>query len=113
MEKMYTLARGGRARLFGYNENNIELQILTGQDFESKFYISHKEIAELLEYFKTKGWFILGNQIDNVKPNGLGDYFKTILKVSPKYASHIAAYLVKKEKLLFRDDNGLLEFKVK
>lgn len=113
MHKIYTLARDGRARLFGYNETESEVEIFTGKDFLSKFIIRNKLIAELLEFFRGKEWFFLGNQVNNIKPNGLGDYFKSILGASPKYSSHVAAYLVKKGKLLFRDDCGLLEFKVK
>lgn len=114
MEKMYTLARGGRARLFGYDEKSTEVIFYTGKELSSAFYFTNKDIEGILEYFKGKGWFILGNQVDNVKPNGMGAYFESAFGLSfVKLASHVGAYLVKKGKLLYRDDNGLLEFKVK
>lgn len=114
MEKMYTLARGGRAREFGYEEKPAEVIFYTGKEFSSSFYFTNEDLKGILEHFKNRGWFILGNQVDNVKPNGLGAYFENAFGLSfVKLASHVGAYLVKKGKLLYRDDNGLLEFKVK
>jgi len=113
MDKLYTLAKGARAREFGYIKDLTGLTVYTGKDLSTIFYIADSNIESMLTYFESKGWFVLGNQIDDVKPNGLGDYFKSVLKVSPKYASHIAAYLVKESKLTYRDDSGYLEFRVR
>lgn len=114
MEKMYTLARGGRAREFGYEEKPTEVVFHTGKEFSSSYYFTKKDLSGILEHFKDKGWFILGNQVDNIKPKGMGAYFESAFGLSlVKLASHVGAYLVKREKLLYRDDNGLLQFKVK
>ncbi|MCL2751975.1 MAG: hypothetical protein FWE62_04370 [Firmicutes bacterium] len=114
MEKMYTLARGGRARKFGYEEKPTEVVFHTGKDFSSSYSFTNNDLNGIVEYFKDKGWFILGNQVDNVKPDGMGAYFESIFGLSlVKLASHAAAYLVKQGKLLYRDDYGYLEFKVR
>jgi len=113
MNKMFTLSRGGRAKEFGYEKSDLELKIYTGADFSTEYTICESDIEDILMHFKDKGWFILGNQVDNIKPNGLGDYFKTELEASPKFASHIAAYLMKQGKLDYRDDYDYLEFRVK
>lgn len=114
MEKMYTLARGGRAKVFGYKETSTEVIVYTGAAFASEYSFKKDDIAKMLEHFKDKGWFILGNQVDNVKPNGMGSYLKnSINSGAVKYASHLGAFLVKQGKLLYRDDFGRIEFKVK
>jgi len=113
MNKMYTLSKDARAREFGYLEEDEGLMIFTGSNLETEFYISDNDIEQMLFYFSNKDWFVLGNQIDDVKPNGLGDYFKSELRASPKFASHVAAYLVRAGKLFHQDVNGYLEFKAK
>lgn len=113
MKELCTLAKGGRSRIFGYDETADKVVFFTGSNLDSTYNISSKAIEELLIFFREKGWFMLGNQVDNIKPNGLGDYFKSVLGDSPKYASHLASYLVNKDKLMFRDDYGFLEFKIK
>ncbi|HQC54884.1 MAG TPA: hypothetical protein PKX91_04075 [Clostridia bacterium] len=113
MEKMYTLARGGRARVFGYEERQTGVVFYTGKEFSSIYGVSNEDLNKITEHFQGKGWFILGNQVDDVKPNGLGEYFEIGLGIPAKLASHVGAYLVKKGKLLFRDDFGKIEFKVK
>ena len=110
---MYTLAQGARARQFGYIKELEELTVYTGKDFSTAFCIFDSDIEDMLSYFCGKGWAVLGNQIDAVKFGGIGDYFKSVLKESPKFASHICAYLAENDRLLYRDDNGYLEFKVK
>ena len=114
MENIYTLARGGRARLFGFKEETDGITICTGKNFCTVEFFTNGELEEILNHFQGKGWFPLNNDQTgkDLKENGLGAFFKDTLKKVPKYASHIAAYLVKKGKLHYRDDYGFLEFKV-
>lgn len=115
MEKHYTLARGGRARQFGFVEEDGGITFFTGKDFGSEVYFTNEEIESITSHFQGKGWFPLSNDQTgkNLKENGLGAFLKTELDKSPKNASHVAAYLVLKEKLDYRDDSNFLEFKVK
>jgi len=55
-----------------------------------------------LKHFSNREWFPLGNKIDEVKPGGLGEYFKNVLKTSPKFASHFASVLVSQGRVEYR-----------
>ena len=52
--------------------------------------------------------------MDNVKPGGLGEYFRDQLGKSPKFASHFASIMVNQGRLIYRFGvNHRAELKVK
>ena len=110
-----TLSKDKRAKKFGYAESESQITFYTEKNLESEIpsvHFTFNDVGKILNRFQNKGWFVLGNQVDNVKDGGLGDFIKSNLKKSPKYASHVAAYLHNIDKLDFRTDNGFIELKV-
>lgn len=108
----WTLGSGKKSKPFwAYMENN-GIKILTGQKRKTELFLSNQNIESCLKHFSTIDWFPLGNTIDNIKPNGLGEYFKNTLKKSPKFASHYAAILVHQGRLKKRDGKRNVELKV-
>jgi len=87
---------------FGHILMTGGITICTGPEGKSKVYLSNMEIEMCLKHFADKGWFLLGNSVDNITPGGLGDYFYKELKQSPKFASHFAALMVEQGKLIYR-----------
>ena len=117
MIHLNTLSRDNRKRKFGFIEYNTETHFFTGKNYDKKveasFILSENDINIILEHFKDKGWFILGNQVDDVKPNGFGSFYKDALNGSPKNTSHISSYLQHKDLIISRIHNGCLELKIK
>lgn len=97
-----TLGYGQKARKFYALEQNDYIYIFTGENYTTPQQLHGREIERCIEHFSGTGWFPLGNSIDYVKEGSLGEYFKCKLKVSPKFASHFAAVLVKKSIIIYR-----------
>lgn len=85
---------------FKVEEFDDKIRFFTGPEFRQKqkedFVLTKSQIEEIPKNFKTKDWFILGNNITGIIPGGFGEYVKEYLSISPKYASHIVAYMRKK-----------------
>jgi hypothetical protein len=56
--------------------------------------VSWPDYKRMVSFFRGRGLFLLGNQVDKVKAGSLGEYFLVHLKKSPRYASHYAAVMV-------------------
>jgi hypothetical protein len=109
----WTLSIGKRAKPFWAYVSEDGIKILTGPEGRTKLFLTNSTIESCLRHFSKAGWFLLGNQIDAVKPNSLGEYFKKILKKSPKFASHFAAIFVTQGRLTCRyGTRNIIELKV-
>jgi len=97
-----TLGIGEKAKPFKAKISEEDITVLTGSEGKTCLSLSNQAIESCLRHFSKTGWFLLGNQIDAVKSNSLGEYFKKILKKSPKFASHFAAILVDQGRLKCR-----------
>lgn len=97
-----TLGFGGKAKGFGAHIDEDGIRVLTGPEGRTPLYLSNRDMESCLSHFAAVGWFPLGNQIDKVKENGLGEYFLKVLGVSPKFASHFASILVAQGRLTHR-----------
>lgn len=94
MEELWTLGSGKRKRKFKADFRSGDfLTIKTGK-LSYGMKLSRSDYGDMIEYFRGREEFRLGNQIDNVYKGGLGEYFQKELKKSPKYASHFARILV-------------------
>ncbi len=98
----WTLGKGKGAKLFRADVGDKGIAIYCGDAFSAKCWLTHAEIIDMLKHFENRDWFPLGNCIDNVKPGGLGEYFKDILKKSPKFASHYASILCIQHRLDYK-----------
>ena len=107
-----TLGKGKKAKKFWVTVEDEGYRIFTGKKGKTSLKLSYKDIELYIKYFRGKGWFLLGNNITNVIPGGLGEYFKDTLKRSPKFASHVAALLVNQRRLKFRHERLAIELKV-
>jgi hypothetical protein len=111
MIRLLTLSNDNRKKEFGIIEYDKEIYFFTGKDFDKKtepsFILTKTEIDKIIIHFKDKVYFILGNQVDNIKPNGFGEYYKNELRGSVKNTSHIASYLVYKKLLDYRHSNKI------
>ena len=105
----FTLGYGNRAKCFWTYIDEEGITLLTGAEGKTQLFLQHDVIDECLNHFKDKGSFPLGNSIDNVKPDGLGEYFLNTLKKSPKFASHVTSILVSQGRLKYKygDNNGI------
>jgi hypothetical protein len=94
MQELLTLAQGDRKRRFNADIAAGErIRIETGRKHNGVC-VSWQEYKRMVAFFRPKGFFLLGNRIDSVREGGLGEYFRDVLKKSPKYASHFAAIMV-------------------
>jgi hypothetical protein len=94
MQDLLTLAPGVRKRRFRAEISAGErIRIETGHK-GSGVTVSWSDYKRMVSFFRAKGFFLLGNRIDEVRSGSLGEYFKYRLKKSPKYASHFAAIMV-------------------
>jgi hypothetical protein len=94
MQELLTLAPGDKKRRFKAEIIAGErIRIETGRKHNGVS-LSWQEYKKMVSFFRQKGFFPLGNQIDSVKEDGLGEYFRDVLKKSPRYASHFAAIMV-------------------
>jgi hypothetical protein len=94
MQELLTLAPGDKKRRFRVEIIAGErIRIETGRK-NNGVSVSWQDYKRMIYFFRPKGFFLLGNQIDSVKEDGLGEYFRDVLKKSPKYASHFAAVMV-------------------
>ena len=73
----WTLGRGGQAKKFWVNSNEKGLTFYSGAEGKSITKLTYQQIEDCLRHFADRGWFILGNGIDDIKPGGLGEYLKT------------------------------------
>jgi hypothetical protein len=105
-----TLCPDGRSRPF-----RAEIQrggVLFQVGTKTRFLLTTEQLTLCLEHFRHTGWFPLGNNITAVTPGGLGAYFKENVLHNPKFASHVAAFLVAQGQLDHRWENNRLELKV-
>jgi len=94
MQDLLTLAPGNRKRRFRAEISAGErIRIETGHK-GSGVTVSWSDYKRMVSFFRGRGFFLLGNRIDDVKAGGLGEYFRDRLKKSPRYASHFAAIMV-------------------
>lgn len=109
----WTLGYGRKARRFWAHINEEGITVFTGAEGQTPLFLSVHNIESCLAHFRVAGWFLLGNTIDDVKPNSLGEYFRGVLKASPKFASHFAAILVNQQRLDYRyGKRNMVELKV-
>ncbi|MBD3339231.1 MAG: hypothetical protein GF353_08980 [Candidatus Lokiarchaeota archaeon] len=109
----WTLAVGNKAKLFKAEVMENGIFISTGENYKSNIFLTSLEIKNCLLHFKKYNWFPLGNNITNLTPGGLGDYFLNTLHKSPKYAGHFAAIWVNQGLLTHRYGNyNRIELKV-
>lgn len=104
-DQYWTLAKGKKSKVFWGSVEENGIRIFTGPSGETECFLDHSEVDRMLQYFSDKGWFLLGNNVDNVKSASMGEYFQNILHKSPKFASHYAAILVNQRRLRY-DYNG-------
>lgn len=97
-----TLGKGNKGRQFWAFIDERGITVLTGQKGKTYIHFSHTEVEKFLSHFSEKGWFLLGNAVDNVAPGGLGEYFKVKLRTSPKFASHFSALMVEQGMVVYR-----------
>ena len=110
----WTLGRGGQAKKFWVNSNEKGLTFYSGAEGKSITKLTYQQIEDCLRHFADRGWFILGNGIDDIKPGGLGEYFKKHLGIGSKAASHFAALMVAQRKLEHRKGpHGRIELRMK
>ena len=94
MQELLTLAPGDKKRRFRVDIVAGErIAIETGRKHNG-ISVSWQEYKKMVSFFRPKGFFPLGNQVDSVKEDGLGEYFQNVLKKGPRYASHFAAVMV-------------------
>lgn len=98
----WTLGKGRKTKQFLARVSDGGVYILTGANSKSVEFLSSPEIKNCLSYFTNKNWFLLGNNITEIREGGLGEYFRDVLHKSAKYASHYAAIWAKQ---------GLLEYR--
>lgn len=91
---------GKNPTIFRARKSRGGITFFTGRERRTKVHLSNAEIESCLAHFEKMSWFPLGNTIDALKPNGLGEYFKKVLRKSPKFASHFAAVLHSQGRLL-------------
>ena len=109
----WTLGVGNKATRFWAYISEEGTTVLTGPEGKTRLHLTNQDIESCLTHFRTVGWFPLGNTIDAVKPNGLGEYFKNTLNESPKFASHFAAILVNQDRLIYKyGKRNMVELKV-
>ena len=101
-EGCWTLGAGKKSKNFFVQIGEDGIRVLTGQKRETDLYLTNQQIESFLNHFSTNGWFLLGNNIADLKDDSLGEYFKNTLKRSAKFASHFAAILVIKGRLEHR-----------
>jgi len=112
-DKYFTLGKGKKAKQFwGFIDEN-GITVLIGKEGKSSFSLTQLQIEELLAHFQNRGWFPLGNCVDNIKPGGFGEYFQNVLKLGAKAASHFSAMLVYQSRLEYRYNGNAIELKVK
>lgn len=112
--KLYTLGNGGRAKAFWITKEPNQIVFKTGGKGNSTFIFTIKDKEKIMQDFSEKGWFPLGNTVDNLTPGGLGEYVRNTLNKSAKNASHIASFLVHDGILDFRyGSRNSVELKVK
>jgi len=94
MQELLTLAPGDKKRRFRADIVAGErIAIETGRKHNGVS-VSWQEYKKMVGFFRPKGFFPIGNQLDSLKEGGLGEYFQDVLKKSPRYASHYAAVMV-------------------
>ena len=109
----WTLGKGRKAKKFWVDSSEKGIRVRTGPQGKTCLCLEHLKINECIEHFRKRDWFPLGNKIDEVKENGLGEYFLENLKKSPKFASHFAAVLVKQRRFICRyGEHNRIELKV-
>ncbi|NJD01808.1 MAG: hypothetical protein FIA99_04250 [Ruminiclostridium sp.] len=109
-----TLGYGDKAKKFRAIVDKNGITFFTGQDGRTQCFLLSKDIEQCISYFKDKGWFLLGNNITDIKPGGLGEYFKNVLKVGAKLASNFAAVMVRQGRLEYKyGEYNSLNLKVK
>lgn len=98
----FTLGVGRKAKQFWAFVDENGLYILTGLEGKTQLCLTNSQIERCLSHFRSKGWFLLGNAVDNVKAGSMGEYFRETLKTSPKFASHFASIMVDQGRLIYR-----------
>lgn len=112
-QECWTLGKGRKAKKFWVVNDEKSITLYSGAEGKSITKLTFQQINGCLQYFADRGWFILGNGIDNIKPGGLGEYFTKHLKKSAKAASHFAALMVAQRKLEYREGpHGRIELRV-
>lgn len=102
MNELSTLSKDKRAKLFRYEEREENVTFFTGKVFSTKLSMSNTGLDNIIKHFKGKDWFLLSNdQTGNCEPNGFGAFLIS-QNILPKFASHIAAYLVAKKRIEYR-----------
>lgn len=109
----WTLGKGLKAKKFWVTSDAEAITLCSGAKGTSKTRLTFKQIDDCLQYFADRGWFVLGNGVDNIKPGGLGEYFFNHLKKGAKAASPFAALMVAQGRLERREGPyGRNEFRV-
>jgi len=94
MQELLTLAPGDKKKRFRVDIVAGEhILIETGRKHNGVS-VSWQDYKKMIGFFRQKGFFPIGNQIESLKEGGLGEYFQDVLKKSPRYASHFAAVMV-------------------
>lgn len=94
MQELLTLASGERKRRFKADIIAGEhIKVETGRKHNGVS-ITWLEYKKMVSFFRDKGFFPMGSQTGSVKKGSLGEYFKDVLKKSPRYACHYAAIMI-------------------
>lgn len=94
MQELLTLAPGDRKKRFRVEILAGEwIRIETGRKGNG-IKMSWQDYKKMIAFFRCRGFFPLGNGVDDVRPGGLGEYFRDRLKKGSRYASHFAAVMV-------------------
>jgi hypothetical protein len=94
MQELLTLAQGDKKKHFKADIVAGERILIETGRKHNGVSVSWQEYKKMISFFRPKGFFPLGSQMDSVKEGGLGEYFQEVLKKSPRYASHYAAVMV-------------------
>ena len=94
MHEFLTLAAGARKRRFRADIRAGEYILVETGRRGGRMRLSWSDYKKMIAFFRNKGFFPLGNGTGGVKAGGLGEYFQSQLKKSPRYASHFAALMV-------------------
>lgn len=108
--ELRTLSNGARSRVFEWRDEGDLLAVRMPSNVTKRLARSGLDLC--LQHFANRGWFQLGASMTDPTPEGLGDYFRTHLRASPRYASHFAAILVHLKLLEARQEGTAIVLRV-
>jgi hypothetical protein len=88
---LMTLGKGKKAKEFWWQEDENGITIWAG--VSGKAHLDRQEVQQCLAHFAGR-WFPMGSSMTEPTDRGLGQYFRDILGMTPRWAGHFSAVLV-------------------